>query len=127
MGVRGQCSHAHPCASRSDTCSASPTRGSDDGLARLRLEPVRPAIQERDLADVVLVQHLHQQAGEPEAEAAVGRCAVAEEVEVVLDRAGLDALVLGLLQQLLVAVLALGARRQLDAPPEQVEAACVSV
>ena len=46
----------------------------------------------------------------------------AEEVQVVLDRAHLDSLLLGLGQQLLVAVLALRARRQLDAPPQQVEA-----
>ncbi len=59
----------------------------------LGLEPVRPAVQERDLADVVLCQQLHQQAREAEAEAAVGRGAVAEEVEVVADRLGLDALV----------------------------------
>ena len=83
---------------------------------------MRPAVQERDLAHVVLVEQLHQQPRQAEAEAAVRRRAVAEEVEVVLDRAGLDALVARLREQLLVAVLALGAGRQLDAAPQQVEA-----
>ncbi len=87
------------------------------------LKPVRPAVQERDLAHVVLAEHLHQQARQPEAEAAVRRRAVAEEVQVVCDRAGVDALVRGLGEQHVVAVLALGAGRELDAPPEQVEAA----
>ena len=67
-----------------------------------------PAVQEGDLADVVLPEQLHQQAGQPETEAAVGRGAEAEEVEVVLDRPGLDVLVLGLCDELLMAVLALG-------------------
>ena len=68
------------------------------------------AVQEGDLAHVVLAEQLHQQAREPEAEAAVRRRAVAEEVEVVLDRLDLDALLARLREQLLVAVLALGAR-----------------
>ena len=67
-------------------------------------------------------EQLHQQARQTEPEAAVGRGAEAEEVEVVLDRTGLDALVGRLGQQLLVAVLALGAGRQLDPAPQQVEA-----
>ena len=88
----------------------------------LGLQAVRAAVEEGHLAHVVLPEHLHQQAREPEAEAPVRRRAEAEEVEVVLDRPRLDALVLGLREQLLVAVLALGAGRQLDAAPEQVEA-----
>src|SRR6516164_6749102 len=90
--------------------------------SRLRRQPVRPPIQEGHLADVVLAEQLHQQTREPEAEAAVRRRAEAEEVEVVLDRAGLDALVPRLCDQLLVTMLPLRPGRQLDAAPQQVEA-----
>src|SRR5437588_5868329 len=83
---------------------------------------MRTAVQERDLAYVVLPEHLHQQTREPEAEAAVRRGAVAEEVEVVLDRTHLHALLLRLREQLRVAVLALRAGGQLDAAPEKIEA-----
>src|SRR5438128_4353279 len=88
----------------------------------LRRQPVRAAIQEGDLAHVVLREQPHQQAREAKAEAAVGWAAEAEEVEVVLDRLGLHPLVPGLHDELLVAVLALGTRRQLDSPPQQIEA-----
>src|SRR5674476_466971 len=86
----------------------------------LWLQAVGPSIQERDLAHVVLTEHLHQQARQAKAEAAVRRSDVAEEVEVVADRGQLHVLLAGLGEQLLVAVLALGAGRQLDASPEQV-------
>src|SRR5213080_1276572 len=88
----------------------------------LRRQPVRAAIQEGDLAHVVLPEQPHQQAREAKAEATVGWAAEAEEVEVVLDRLGLHALVPGLRDELLVAVLALGTSCQLDPPPQQVEA-----
>ena len=63
---------------------------------RLGLEAVRPAVEERHLAHVVLAEHLHQQPRQPEPEATVRGCAEAEEVEVVLDRGNVDVLVLGL-------------------------------
>src|SRR3984957_2026547 len=90
----------------------------------LRLKTVGAAVQERDLAHVVLPQHLHQQTCQTKAEAAVRGCAVAEEVKVVLDRLDLDLLLLRLRDELLVAVLALCPCGELDAAPKQVEALC---
>src|SRR5258708_4782455 len=84
------------------------------GRRALRLQAVGPAVEEGDLAHVLLPQHLHQQAGEPEAEAAVGRGAVTEEVQVVPDRLDLHALLARLLEQHVVAVLRLGAGGDLD-------------
>src|SRR5437588_4425753 len=99
----------------------APRRGPSPA-GRSGLQPVRPAVEEGHLALVVLTEHLHEQARQPEAEAAVRWGAEAEEVEVVLDRRRLDALVLGLGEQLLVAVLSLRAGGELDAAPQQVEA-----
>ena len=53
----------------------------------------------RDLADGVLPEQQHQEAGETHAEPAVGRGAVAEEVEVEVQVLGLEALLLRLLDE----------------------------
>ena len=60
---------------------------------------MRAAVEEGDLAHVVLAEHLHQQTRQPEPETSVRRAAVAEEVEVKLDRPDVDPPVLGLDEQ----------------------------
>src|SRR5215208_504592 len=88
----------------------------------LRSEPIGTAMQKGRLADAGQLERLHDHAGEAEAEAAVGRAAVAEEVEVVRDGIA-QARGLRLTSEAFIAMLALGARGDLEALPHQVEAA----
>src|SRR5437763_16476355 len=103
-----------PSVTRHGTARPRTARHPRRGETTLRGQPVGAAVQERDLAHLVLDEQLHEQPREAEAEAAVGRAAVAEEVQVVLDRAGVQPLFLSLRDELRVAVLSLRARRQLD-------------
>jgi uncharacterized membrane protein YbhN (UPF0104 family) len=89
----------------------------------LRRQPVRAAEQERGLPDRVQPQRHHQQAAKAQAEAAVRRAPVAEAVQVVPHRLRAQALLRRLAHQDVVAVLALRARGDLDATPQQVETA----
>jgi hypothetical protein len=52
----------------------------------LRSESVDASVEERHFAHVLCTQHYHEHAGEAKAVAAVRRTAVAEEVQIVLDR-----------------------------------------
>ena len=89
----------------------------------LRCQPVRAAEQERRLPDRVQPQRRHQQAAKAQAEAAVGRAPVTEAVQVVPHRLHAKTLLRRLADQDVVAVLALRARGDLQATPEQVETA----
>ena len=89
---------------------------------QLRGEAVRPPVQERDLPHVLEAEHDHERAREAEPEAAVGRHAVAEEVEVELDGAEFHTLLFRLAHQHVVAVFALRTGGDLEPLPEEVEA-----
>src|SRR5215208_6786813 len=88
----------------------------------LRSEPIGTAMQKGRLPDARQLQQLHHDARQPQPESAVGRAAVAEEVEVVRDGVA-QARGLRLTSEAFIAMLALGARGDLEALPHQVEAA----
>jgi hypothetical protein len=88
----------------------------------LRSESVDASIEVRHFAHAFRVQHHHEHAGEAEAVAAVGRTAVVEKVQIVLDGLKREPFLLGLLHEDIVAMLALRSRRHLKPLPEKVEA-----
>src|SRR4051812_38023545 len=85
-------------------------------------QAVRPAEEVGDLADAGQAEQQHDDAAEPHAEPAVRGHPVAEEVEVELELLRLEPLLAGLRLEHLDAVLALGARRDLDAVEDEVVA-----
>src|SRR5215213_7815033 len=78
-------------------------------------------MQERRLADARKPEHEHHEARETEPEPAMRRTSVAKEVEVVRHRVP-EAGLLRLTSELRQSMLALRARRDLDALPHEVEA-----
>ena len=91
-------------------------------FSRSWCETVDPAIEESNLPHVAESRDTHEQPGQANAEPTVRRAAVPEETEVVLQGSESIALLLSLLDQLLVAVLTLSTRRDLEPLPQKVEA-----
>ena len=89
----------------------------------LRRQPRRTSEEEHRLADVLDAQQHHQEARQAKAKAAVRRAAVAEEIQVELDRLQPQAFLQRLLLEDLIAVLALRAGGDLQPVGDQVEGA----
>ena len=101
--------------------SAHPWSVQHAPFSRSWCETVDSAVEESDLPHVAESRDTHEQSGQANTEPAVRRAAVPEEIEVVLQGSESIALLLSLLDQLLVAVLTLSTRRDLEPLPQKVE------
>ncbi len=88
----------------------------------LRSEPVHAAVEKRSFANVLQTEHIHEHAGQAEAEATVRWTAEAEAVKVMMNGLEIESLLLGLLDQNGVAMFTLCACGLFQSFPEQVEA-----